>query len=74
LGAALWIGAGALANAAAPPAPRERLIRAYVADVYFGRRGTLEREIAATGAPQPRLLSRRETESGRGPTEWPPRR
>lgn len=71
LGAALWIGAGALLGAAAPAAPSGRLVRAYVADVYFGRRGTLEGEIAATGAPQPRLLARREAEIGRGPSEWP---
>ena len=71
LGASLWIGAGALWNGAVPPAPVERLVRAYVADVYFGRDGTLGREIAATGAPQPRLLSRREAELGRGPLPWP---
>ena len=71
LGAVLWIGAGAIWNAAVPVAPRERLVRAYVADVYFGRSGTLEREIAATGAPQPRLLSRREAESRLGPRAWP---
>jgi hypothetical protein len=71
VGAALWIGAGATWNAAAPAAPRERLVRAYIADVYFGRRGTLEREIAATGAPQPRLLARREAEEERGPPGWP---
>jgi hypothetical protein len=71
LGAALWVVLGAFWNAAAPAAPRERLVRAYVADVYFGRTGTLEREIAATGAPQPRLLARREAELGRGPGPWP---
>jgi hypothetical protein len=71
VGAALWISAGILWNAAVPVAPRERLVRGYVADVYFGRRGALEQEIAATGAPQPRLLSRREAESRRGPGDWP---
>ncbi len=67
LGAAFWIGAGATVSAAVPAAPRERLVRAYIADVYFGRRGTLEKEIAATGVPQPRLLARREAEESRGP-------
>jgi hypothetical protein len=71
LGAALWIGAGAALEALVPPGPRERLVRAYVADVYFGRRGTLEREIAATGVAQPRLLSRRNVEETIGPTPWP---
>ncbi len=71
VGAALWIGAGAVVSAAVPPAPPERLVRAYVADVYFGRRGTLEKEIAATGLPQPRLLARREAEEARGPLSWP---
>ena len=71
LGAAVWIGAGVALASWAPPGPRERLVRAYVADVYFGRRGTLEREIAATGVPQPRLLARREAEEAFGPTPWP---
>ncbi len=71
LGAAIWVGAGVALAAAVPAGPRERLVRAYVADVYFGQRGTLEREIEATGAPQPRLLSRREAVLQRGPAEWP---
>jgi len=71
LGAALWIGAGVALAALAPPGPRESLVRAYVADVYFGQRGTLEREIAATGAAQPRLLARRDLEETLGPTPWP---
>ena len=71
VGAALWIGAGIALDSLSPPGPRERLIRAYVADVYFGQRGTLEREIAATGAAQPRLLARREVEETLGPTPWP---
>lgn len=47
------------------------LQRAYVADVYFGRRGALEEAIAATGAPQPRLLARRERELALPPAPWP---
>jgi hypothetical protein len=70
-GAAIWIGAGIALAAFAPPGPRERLLRAYVADVYFGRGGALEREIAAAGVPQPRLLARRNLEETIGPTPWP---
>ncbi|MCM3878161.1 MAG: hypothetical protein NEA02_17320 [Thermoanaerobaculia bacterium] len=47
------------------------LQRAYVADVYFERQGTLEEEIARTGVPQPRLLARREREVTLPPTSWP---
>ena len=47
------------------------LQRAYVADVYFGRRGALEEAIVATGAPQPRLLARRERELVLPPAPWP---
>jgi hypothetical protein len=47
------------------------LQRAYVADVYFGRRGALEEAIAATGPPQPRLLARRERELRLAPGPWP---
>jgi hypothetical protein len=71
IGAALWVGAGVALASFAPPGSRERLVRAYVTDVYFGRRGTLEREIEATGAPQPRLLARRDLEETAGPTAWP---
>ena len=71
VGAGIWIGAGVALATLAPPGPRERLVRAYVADVYFGQRGTLEREIATTGAAQPRLLARREIEETLGPTPWP---
>ncbi len=71
LGAALWIGAGVALASWTPPGPRERLVRAYVADVYFGKRGALEDEIAAAGAPQPRLLARRDLEETLGPTPWP---
>lgn len=71
VGALLWIGAGVALASLSPPGPRERLVRAYVADVYFGQRGTLEREIAATGSAQPRLLARREVEESAGPTPWP---
>ena len=71
LGAALVLCAGLAVNAAGATGPRERLLRAYVADVYFGRAGALEREIAATGTPQPRLLARREAESRLGPLDWP---
>ena len=71
VGALLWIGAGIALESLVPSAPRERLVRAYVADVYFGQRGALEREIAATSAAQPRLLARRAAEEAIGPTPWP---
>jgi hypothetical protein len=47
------------------------LQRAYIADVYFDQRGTLEEEIARTGSPQPRLLARRERELALPPPPWP---
>jgi len=47
------------------------LQRAYIADVYFERRGILEEEIARTGTPQPRLLARRERELDLPPPSWP---
>src|SRR5450830_887182 len=51
--------------------PSLLLQRAYVADVYFDQRGTLEEEIARTGVPQPRLLARRERELALPPPAWP---
>lgn len=51
--------------------PSLLLQRAYIADVYFEQRGTLEEEIARTGVPQPRLLARRERELALPPTSWP---
>jgi hypothetical protein len=54
-----------------PLSPSLVLQRAYVADVYFGRRGALEEAIASTGAPQPRLLARRERELLLPPAPWP---
>jgi hypothetical protein len=51
--------------------PSLLLQRAYIADVYFGQRGTLEEEIARTGTPQPRLLARRERELALPPPPWP---
>jgi hypothetical protein len=51
--------------------PSLRLQRAYIVDVYFGQRGTLEEEIARTGTPQPRLLARRERELALPPPAWP---
>ncbi len=53
------------------PSPSLLLQRAYIADVYFEQRGTLEEEIARTGSPQPRLLARRERELVLPPTPWP---
>jgi hypothetical protein len=47
------------------------LQRAYIADVYFERRGMLEEEIARTGTPQPRLLARRERELALPPPSFP---
>ncbi|HQQ76862.1 MAG TPA: hypothetical protein PLB01_05870 [Thermoanaerobaculia bacterium] len=54
-----------------PLSPSLVLQRAYVADVYFGRRGALEDAIVATGSPQPRLLARRERELLLPPSPWP---
>ena len=51
--------------------PSLLLQRAYVADVYFEQRGSLEEEIARTGTPQPRLLARRERDLALPPTSWP---
>jgi hypothetical protein len=51
--------------------PSLLLQRAYVADVYFEQRGTLDAEIARTGSPQPRLLARRERELALPPPSWP---
>jgi hypothetical protein len=54
------------------PLPLSLLLqRAYIADVYFERRGMLEEEIARTGSPQPRLLARRERELALPPPSWP---
>jgi|GEM_PF-679869 len=51
--------------------PSLLLQRAYIADVYFEQRGTLDAEIARTGSPQPRLLARRERELALPPPSWP---
>ena len=51
--------------------PSLLLQRAYIADVYFEQRGTLDVEIARTGSPQPRLLARRERELALPPPPWP---
>ena len=51
--------------------PSLLLQRAYVADVYFERRGLLEEEITRTGTPQPRLLARRERELALPPPSFP---
>ena len=70
-GAAISLGAALLALRLWPLSPSLVLQRAYVEDVYFGRRGALEEAIAATGAPQPRLLARRERELELPPAPWP---
>ncbi|MGZ5426651.1 MAG: hypothetical protein ACXWE1_05535, partial [Thermoanaerobaculia bacterium] len=51
--------------------PSLLLQRAYIADVYFERRGILDEEIARTGTPQPRLLARREREFALPPPSFP---
>jgi hypothetical protein len=71
LGAAIAALAGLAAGRVFPPSPSLVLQRAYVEDVYFGRRGALEEAVAATGAPQPRLLARRERELRLPPPPWP---
>ena len=70
-GVAIAASAGLAVGRLLPLSPSLVLQRAYVADVYFGRRGALEEAIAATGAPQPRLLARRERETQLPPAPWP---
>ncbi len=70
-GAAIAAVASLLAGRLDPLSPSLHLQRAYVEDVYFGRRGALEEAIAATGTPQPRLLARRERELLLPPGPWP---
>ena len=71
-GAAVWAILGLfLSKQVFLPSSSLLLQRAYIADVYFERRGTLEEEIARTGIPQPRLLARRERELALPPTSWP---
>lgn len=71
IGAAIMAAAGLVAGRVFPLSASLVLQRAYVADVYFGRRGALEEAIAATGAAQPRLLARRERELALPPSPWP---
>jgi hypothetical protein len=71
LGVAAWAAVGCLSHLFEPLSPSLLLQRAYVADVYFERRGMLEEEIARTGVPQPRLLARRERELALPPSSWP---
>jgi hypothetical protein len=70
-GAAIAVAAAFAVPRFWPLSPSLVLQRAYVEDVYFGRRGALEEAIAATGAPQPRLLARREREILLAPGPWP---
>ena len=70
-GVAIAAAAGLASDRLFPLNPSLVLQRAYVADVYFGRRGALEEAVAATGAPQPRLFARRERELALPPTPWP---
>jgi hypothetical protein len=70
-GVMIAAAAALVAPRLSPLSPSLVLQRAYVADVYFGRRGALEEAIAATGAPQPRLLARRERELALPPAPWP---
>ena len=70
-GLAVAAAAGLAASRVLSLSPSLVLQRAYVADVYFGRRGALEEAIAATGTPQPRLLARRERELRLPPGPWP---
>jgi hypothetical protein len=70
-GMAVWAGTGLVSVRLSPPPPSLRLQRAYVEDVYFGRTGALEKEIATTGVPQPRLLARRDREKALPPSDWP---
>ena len=71
VGAAISAGAAVVVLRLWPLSPSLVLQRAYVLDVYFGERGALEEAIAATGAPQPRLLARRDRELLLPPAPWP---
>jgi hypothetical protein len=71
LGATVAVAVGGAMDRAVPLRPFGRLQRAYIEDVYFDQRGTLEEEIARTGSPQPRLLARRERELALPPPPWP---
>jgi hypothetical protein len=74
---AFWVGAMIAAAAGLaygrlfPLSPSLVLQRAYIADVYFERRGALEEAIAETKAAQPRLVARRERERELPPGPWP---
>ena len=70
-GVALGAAASLAASRVWPLSPSLVLQRAYVQDVYFGKRGALEDAIAATGTPQPRLLARRDREIQLPPDPWP---
>ena len=72
-GVAACAAVGCLSYLSKPlsPTPSLLLQRAYIADVYFEQRGTLEEEIVRTGSPQPRLLARRERELALPPPAWP---
>ncbi len=78
VGIAFFLGAAAcaflgilLSKQVILSSPSLLLQRAYVADVYFEQRGTLDEEIARTGSRQPRLLARRERELSLPPPPWP---
>ena len=75
LGVAASAAVGCLSYLSEPlflsPTPSLLLQRAYIADVYFERRGVLEEEIALTGTPQPRLLARRDRERALPPPPFP---
>jgi len=75
---AFFLGAAAYAGLGYFPSKQNFLLtpslllqRAYVADVYFEQRGTLDAEIARTGSAQPRLLARRAWEVVLPPPSWP---
>jgi hypothetical protein len=71
-GAAAWAALGFLLSKQISFLPPSLLLqRAYVTDVYFEQRGSLEEEIARTGTPQPRLLARRDREVALPPLSWP---
>jgi len=71
-GVVAWAALGfLLSRQLFPLSPPLRVQRAYVADVYFERRGELEAEIARIGVPLPRLLARRERELAFPPPSWP---
>lgn len=70
-GALLWAGAGLALPRLAPLSPPLVVQRGYVAEVYFGRAGALERAMPPGVPVPPRLRARKELEETLPPAPWP---